>query len=203
MDLALNNPRRLIYHKITNKQTKQCKTSGKATQQSFWINQPSPPSESALVFLKWEKILLKTEQCLACSVHAKCSDSDENQTPSRHHGVWGGYDQWWRYTAIYLPTRPQNQHRDQHQVPEGSSAPLDWECSCWKTLRLAIRHYVMPRRQENSVLTFRIFLRPHHLKHLAVLLPHIVIPFIVMCGAWFSEMPTILRVTPKMNWKQR
>ena len=47
-----------------------------------------------------------TEQLLACSVPTWCTDIDENQIPSPHHGVWGGYLQWWHYATIHLLTGP-------------------------------------------------------------------------------------------------
>ena len=45
-----------------------------------------------------------TEQPLAFSVSIRWNNSDENQTSSSHHGVWGGHWRWWHHALIYLPT---------------------------------------------------------------------------------------------------
>ena len=50
----------------------------------------------------------------ACSVPTRCKDSDQNQTPSLHHGVQGNYQ---RCVSISLPTWPQTEDGDLHQVP--------------------------------------------------------------------------------------
>ena len=57
----------------------------------FEQTQASSPTDHTLVFLIWEKFLPGSddelwEELLACSVPTKCIDSDENQTPSPHHG---------------------------------------------------------------------------------------------------------------------
>ena len=58
--------------------------------------QACPPSEYTLVFLRWEKFLPGsdhelTEQLLAFSVLTRCTNINEIQTPSPHHGVWEGH----------------------------------------------------------------------------------------------------------------
>ena len=59
------------------------------------LNHPIQP-KNALVFLRREKCLKRTngelrEQSLACFFLVKCTGIDENQIPSRHHGVWDGH----------------------------------------------------------------------------------------------------------------
>ena len=63
--------------------------------QSFEQTQASPPTDHDLVFLKCEKFQPTsndelTEQLLACSVHTRFTDIDENQKLHPHHGIWGG-----------------------------------------------------------------------------------------------------------------
>ena len=63
---------------------------------AFQQTEASPPTEHALVFLRWEKLLPGSDgeltgQPLACPVPTICTNIDENQIPSPHHGVWGGH----------------------------------------------------------------------------------------------------------------
>ena len=75
------------------------------------------------------------------------------------HGVWSGHEQCGHYESIHLPTWPQTQHRDLHQMPEREIAALDREGNCWKTLRLLTGLCAIP--QEKPVLAVRNFLQPH------------------------------------------
>ena len=59
----------------------------------FEQTQTSSPIEYALVFLRCEKFLPRsdgelTEQLLTCSVPIRC---DEDQIPSTHHSIYGGH----------------------------------------------------------------------------------------------------------------
>ena len=56
----------------------------------------SPPTEQALLFLRCEKFPPGSdeefaEQLLTCSVPARCTNTNEKQTPSPHYGVWRGH----------------------------------------------------------------------------------------------------------------
>ena len=66
------------------------RTRGKSRWKTFQQIQASPPTEHALVFLRWEKFLPGsdgelTSQSLAFSVPIRFTDSDEKQTPYSHH----------------------------------------------------------------------------------------------------------------------
>ena len=49
-----------------------------------------------------------------------------------------------------------------YMVPEGGCTQLVQEVSCWKTLYLATGFCTIPHKQENSMLSVRKFLCPHH-----------------------------------------
>ena len=71
----------------------------------------SPPTENTKVFLRWEKFLPErvvelSKQQLAYSVPRRCIDSEESQTLSPQHSVWGVPLGWQRYDSVNIPTRP-------------------------------------------------------------------------------------------------
>ena len=43
---------------------------------------------------------------VVCTVPTRCTNIDENQTPSLHHCAWDGREWWWCYTSIHgLPSQ--------------------------------------------------------------------------------------------------
>ena len=74
------------------------KAKRKTTLKNFWTNSSIPSKQYALVFLWREEFqpgldVELTEQLLACSVPTKCNNIYKKQSPSPHHGVWGGHKQ--------------------------------------------------------------------------------------------------------------
>ena len=63
---------------------------------AFEQTQAPTPIRYALVYFRLENILPGSDselikQTFVCCVPTRCTDIDENQTPSVHHGVWGGH----------------------------------------------------------------------------------------------------------------
>ena len=110
------------------------KERGKIVQQSFSTNSSIPFNRTCFgFFLRWEKFL---PEWWTHKTTTKCTNNDENQTPSPHHGVW-----WWSRVLVTLCL--------QFTFPNGltlnketyikyleDSAGLDWEGDCWKTQNL-------------------------------------------------------------------
>ena len=69
-----------------------------------------------------------------------------------------------RYFSVHLHACSQTQNRELHQVPEGDSALLDREVSCWKTRRLTTGRCTISYEQENPVLAVKRFVTTSLLK---------------------------------------
>ena len=162
------------------------RTRGKTMLQNFWTNSSILSNLSYFGFSQirknfWQNQMLNSEQPLACSVWIKCTDK-EKQTPSTHHGVWGGHKLWWCYVSIHLPTWPKTQHGSLHQAPGMGSADLDWEGGLLEdpTSGNKILHHATPTGKTQSWLGEN-FCFNHITPTSGHLTPQIVIPLITMC----------------------
>ena len=99
---------------------------------AFQQSQASPPTKKALIFLRWENLLLEsdgefTRPQVVCFVPTRCIFSDENQTPGSHQDIWKG--------DLVFPNSTQR-----------PTLMMPWikKEGCWKTQHLATGLCTMP-----------------------------------------------------------